>query len=246
MSLKHFVRRSVRRFGYDLVRYAPQSHALARRALLLRTYGIETVLDVGANAGQYGRQLRDIGYRGSIISFEPLHDAYAELQNRASADAAWQAFNVGLGRQNGSAQINVAANSYSSSVLGMLPAHLEAAPQSAYRGREEIEVRTLDSMLPRLCPQPRRMWLKIDTQGFERYVLDGAEASLRRIDTVQLEMSLLPLYDGEASFLELYEHLLRRGYEMVSIEPGFVDTRSGRLLQVDGIFHRDAGGPAGG
>jgi FkbM family methyltransferase len=238
MNVRHFVRQSARRFGIDIVRYAPQSHALARRALLLRTYGVDTVLDVGANSGQYGRQLRDLGYGGLIISFEPLRDAYALLQRHAGADPSWTAHNFALGSESRSASINVAANSFSSSLLGMLPAHLDAAPQSAYCGKEAIDVRTLDAIFPTLGVDRQHVWLKVDTQGFEKHVLLGADRSLARIDTVQLEMSLLPLYEGEASFLELYEHMLRRGCEMVSIEPGFVDRRTGRLMQVDGIFHR--------
>ena len=238
MSVRHFVRQAARRLGLDIVRYSPQSHPLARRRLLLSTYRIDTVFDVGANIGQYGRQLRELGYRGRIISFEPLHDAYVRLEQSASADDGWDVFNFALGSENSRADINVAANSQSSSMLAMLPAHLEAAPQSAYRGTEAIEIRTLDSMYASLCPTPGRVLLKVDTQGFEKRVLEGAERSLAQIDTVQLEMSLLPLYDGEASFVELYEHMQRRGYDLVSIEPGFVDARSGRLMQVDGIFHR--------
>ena len=80
--------------------------------------------------------------------------------------------------------------------------------------------------------------MKIDTQGFEEKVIKGAENSLRFIDIIQIEMSLTPLYRGEILLPEMYALLRKKGYEMVSIEQGFSDSRSGVLLQVDGIFSR--------
>lgn len=80
--------------------------------------------------------------------------------------------------------------------------------------------------------------MKIDTQGFEKDVLAGGTQSLLQIDAIQIEMSLVPLYDGQALFDELYEYLFDRDYRMVSIEPGFEDSESGQLLQIDGIFKR--------
>jgi len=78
----------------------------------------------------------------------------------------------------------------------------------------------------------------MDTQGFESKVLKGAENSLPHIDTVQMEMSLVPLYDGELLFNEMCLLMSQKDYTLVAIENGFSDSASGQLLQVDGIFHR--------
>ena len=83
-----------------------------------------------------------------------------------------------------------------------------------------------------------KVYLKIDTQGFEENVLKGAESSLNHIDTIQLEMSLIPLYRDEPLFDEMYHFLYQKGYRLIAIEAGFTDEETGQLLQFDGIFHR--------
>ena len=83
-----------------------------------------------------------------------------------------------------------------------------------------------------------RVYMKIDTQGFESKVLKGAGNSLMRIDTVQMEMSLVPLYEGEMLFNEMCMFMTEKGYSLIAIESGFSDQNTGQVLQVDGIFHR--------
>ena len=231
-------RRFLRKRGYDFVRYEPNTHALARLARLLRAYDIGVVLDVGANIGQYGMQLRDIGYTGRIVSFEPVRAAYRQLSEVARTDGAWTAINCALGDFDGRTEIHVAGNSQSSSVFPMLPAHLKSEPASQYVGSEEIEVRRLDSCFHDLCSDTDNVLLKIDTQGFEKRVLEGAGQSLMAIRTIQLEMSLVPLYDGEALFDEMYRLVQSKGFHIVSIESNFADKHTGQLLQFDAIFHR--------
>jgi FkbM family methyltransferase len=200
---------------------------------------IDVVLDVGANAGQFAHHLRrDLDFEGRICSFEPLSVPFRRLQTRAAEDPNWQAFNFALGDDEGMATINVAANSESSSILEMLPLHVEAAPESRFVGTEDVEIRTLDAIFHDLCDPGEGVYLKIDTQGFEGRVLRGADRCLPKIDTVQVEMSLTPLYSNELTFGELYQLLLGKGYAMVGLEPGFTNPRTGQLLQADAIFHR--------
>lgn len=240
MRLKQELRRLARRAGYDVTPFDAKWSPARRRGHLLGFLAVDVVLDVGANAGQYGGELRsDLGYRGRICSFEPLGHAYRDLRTRAADDPAWQTFNFALGDEAGRFTINVADNAESSSILEMLPAHAEAAPESRFVGTEEIEVKRLDEIFDEVARPGDRVWLKIDTQGFERRVLRGAEPTLPRIDTVQVEMSLMPLYEGDTGFFELSRLLVDQGYELFGLEPGFSDPRSGRLLQVDGIFHRE-------
>ena len=120
--------------GWDIVQYRPATHPLARRARLLKDYRIDLVLDVGANTGQYARQLRELGYKGRIVSFEPLSSAVAELRRAAAYDANWQVRNHACGAENGKREIRVAANSQSSSFLPMKAEHLDAFPDSCYIG----------------------------------------------------------------------------------------------------------------
>ena len=236
--LKKSVRNIARAAGFDVVRYVPRRHPLARRKKMLEIYQINLVLDIGANIGQYGEELREIGYKGKIISFEPLSTAFKTLIKRSEGDPAWEIHNFALGDKNETASINIAGNSFSSSLLDILPSHTKSAPESVYVGHEEIKVKTLDDIYSDVVNDSDRVYLKIDTQGFEENVLRGAEGSLESIDTIQLEMSLTPLYQDGLLFDEMYGLLCRKGYVLVALEPGFTDEETGQLLQVDGIFHR--------
>ena len=239
MNFKRAIRKLVRGTGYNIVRFVPGSSALAARVHRLRSLKVDTVLDVGANVGQFGDHLRqDAGYRGRIVSFEPLSAAFSTLREHADQDPAWRTFNYALGADNGKVEINVAANSHSSSILGALPALTGAEPECRPLRKELISVRRLDSVWDEVCADSRSIYMKIDTQGFEEQVIRGAEHVLGRVHTVQLEMSLVSLYDGECLFGSLCELMAQRGFGLLALEPAFVDRSSLQILQVDGVFHR--------
>jgi FkbM family methyltransferase len=222
-----------RRFGFDLTRFD--------RGKLIGHHRINVVFDVGANLGQYAAELRAVGYRGRIVSCEPLADAFRTLAQRAAGDPAWVALNCALGEADGLRAINVAANSQSSSLLEMMPRHAEAAPYATYQGVEEVKVVRLDSIFEQHVSGGDRVFLKLDVQGYERLVLAGAEVSLPRLQGVQLEMSLVPLYRGEASYTDLIAQMTARGFQLMAVEPAFRDPRSGQLLAMDGVFFRPEG-----
>ena len=239
MSIKRKFRKLLWMMGCDISRFSPTHHPLARRIKLFESYKIDVVLDVGANIGQFATQMRkDLGYSGRIISFEPLSSAFQLLKINADKDPQWEALNYALGDTEATEQIHIAGNSQSSSLLNMLPSHIKVAPESKYIGSEEVEIKTLDSVFDGICSKNNRIYLKIDAQVFESKVLKGAESSLSKIDTIQLEMSLIPLYEGELIFSDMHNLLSKKGYSLVSIETGFSDQSSGQLMQADGIFHR--------
>lgn len=239
MGFKHEFRKFLWKVGYDISMFTPASHPLARRKQLFESYRIDTVLDIGANSGQFAQQMRsDLGFTHRIVSFEPLSTAFELLKANAKDDPDWEVFNYAIGDTEEERDINISANSYSSSLLNMLPSHLKSAPDSKYIGKETIAIKTLDSLFGDLCKTAKNVYMKIDTQGFEGKVLKGAENSLPHIDTVQMEMSLVPLYDGELLFNETWILMVKKGYTLIAIENGFSDPASGQLLQVDGIFHR--------
>lgn len=152
------------------------------------------------------------------------------------------ALNVALGTTNTTAHINVAANTASSSFLPMKVAHERAAPWAHYVGREEVWVTTLDDIVDTYC-SIGTPFLKMDVQGYEQHVLEGAKLSLHRLQGIQLEMSLLPLYEGAWVLSEALHYFEREGFELVTLEPGFSDRSTGRLLQADGVFMRSTGTP---
>jgi len=241
MPIQRKARKLLRSFGYDVVRFVPESHPVARRRRLFEFYSIDTVVDVGANVGQYAQGLRrDVGYTKRIVSFEPLSSAFGSLSANAKSDPNWEVFNFALGNANVAQEINISGNSQSSSLLEMLPSHEAVAPESKYVGREVVQVRTLDSVFGDLYTPGSVVYLKIDAQGFEREVLAGARESLAHIVAVQLEMSLVQFYAGEVLFDEMCAVMRDRGFGLVALEDGYSDPVSAELLQVDGIFHRHA------
>ncbi len=233
------IKRLLRRTGFDIIRFDPNRYPSLRRKRLMDACGINVVLDIGANKGQYGQVLRNIGYRGRIVSFEPLPAEFQQLRARAAADGNWQAMNYAVGDMDGSTEINVSgANTQASSLLNMLPSAVERRPFWQYTKKERIEIKRLDSVFELFCSKEDRIMLKIDTQGCERRVLDGAERSLASVQMLQMEMSLVPLYEGETLFHEMCPLLQQKGFQLVSIEPGINDEKTGQLFQIDGIFQR--------
>jgi FkbM family methyltransferase len=226
------VRSLLRRRGFELSWYAFPK--------LLATAKPDIVLDVGANEGQYAESLREAGYRGRIVSFEPLKAVHETLSRKCARDPLWTAAPpIALGSEDTSTEINVAANTYSSSILPMTAAHLQAAPQSAYVARQTVSVRRLDGIFDEFVGNGERCLLKIDVQGYERAVLRGAESSLPRICALHIEASLVELYQGEPSLRELLDIVQAAGFTLYSLSPGFIDRVSGRALQVDCFFLRN-------
>ena len=165
-----YIRRAVRSFDYDIIRYDSRSLSWWRTQVFRRNH-IGLVIDVGANAGQTGRQLRSEGYSGRIVSFEPSSAAFALLVAAARSDPRWHAERAALGSQDGTVTLNVSGNSESSSVLQMLDRHVRSAPASRYVQTEQVPLRRLDSFRETLALTTEPSLLKLDVQGYEDQVL---------------------------------------------------------------------------
>jgi FkbM family methyltransferase len=205
----------------------------------LDTFDVDLVFDVGANVGQFAREIRTLGFRGGIVSFEPLADAHRKLAEAATGDDAWRVHSrCAIGDRDGDVTVNVAANSVSSSLLPMTDAHYSAATGSGYVGTETVPLLRLDAIAEHYLAAAQRPFLKIDTQGFEWQVLDGAARTLPRLRGVLCELSLVVLYEGQHLWLEMIDRLEHEGFTLWNLQPGFADPRNGRTLQVDAVFFR--------
>ncbi|MEO8331311.1 MAG: FkbM family methyltransferase [Gallionella sp.] len=226
-------------FGLEVRRLKSISSPAAQVVASLRQFDIDLVLDVGANKGQFAAEIRQCGYAGRIVSFEPLSQAHGELMRACADDALWEAYpRCALGDHIGEVEINIAGNSESSSILPMLEAHRSAAPESAYQGKEIVPIKTLDAVAGQYLKDARAPFLKIDTQGFEWQVLDGARDALPHIKGILVELSLVQLYGGQHLWREVIDRLDAEGFTLWSFKPAFVDLSQGRILQVDGVFYR--------
>ena len=230
------IQKVINSFGLDIRRYP--TRLLKNRSILLRDRGVDLILDVGANIGQYGSELRRIGYDKDIISFEPLSKTFESLQAAARSDSKWTLRNYALGDKVETIDINISGNSPSSSILDINERHTDAAPSTKYIGKEAIKVETLDNIFVDDWSN-RTPFVKVDVQGFEQNVLKGATDSMKHIIGWQIELSLVPLYTDEANYLDIIETMNSYGYQLYSIETGFMNSKTGQLLQFDGVFFRD-------
>jgi len=245
MPIKQNIRKTLLFLAYSLnfpfakwvlSRYIDQTDKY--RQILFDKFEINKVLDVGANIGQYAKRLQHAGFKGHLISFEPINPIRELLAKSVVLFNNWQLLEFALGDQNQKSIINISGNTASSSVLKMEVLHELAAPESIFVGTQEIEVRTLDSLFDTLVEASDKVFLKVDTQGYEWHVLQGSLQSLEKVWGLELEISFVQLYHGEHLFPELYEFLLSKGFQLYNIEPMLRDPHSGQLLQADCVFFR--------
>lgn len=235
--IKTLLKKLANKFGYDIL-HLPTDPLIRRRLDLFRQYQINLIFDIGANKGQFVTRIRELGYKGRIVSFEPLSEAYSLLLQKTKNDPFWEAANLALGDFNGETTINIAQNSYSSSMLNVLPEHLASAPDSKYIGTETIHVKTLDNVIDDYFNENDRLYVKIDTQGYEKKVIDGLKKSIDKIIGFQMELSLIPLYAEETLMQEMIMELKSLGYKLKLIETGHMNYNTGEILQVEGYFFR--------
>lgn len=224
------------RIGIDIKKYP--SRDLRRRQMLFNEFKITDVIDVGANFGQYGKEIRNTGFKGNIYSFEPLSFAFNKLENSSKKDKKWNVNNFALGSVSEKREINIAKNYFSSSFLDQKKELIQQEPTTEYVAKEVVEIKTLDEIFEKIYSKEKNFYLKIDTQGFEKEVIKGASNSLKYIKGIQLEMSLNPLYEKALDFQDMYNFIKAEGFELYSIENGFYNAKTGQLNEIEGVFFR--------
>lgn len=238
-STKRLIQSGIRRMGYHLGRITPSNCPVTQLLKGLEHFGVDLVFDVGANRGQFAAALLSTGFKGRIVSFEPLMDAHQALVRAASACDRWIAHpRMAIGDSDGELEFNVAGNSVSSSALPMLDSHIAAASGSGYVNKIKVPVGRLDSVATSYRQNHSSFLIKIDTQGFESQVLNGAPETLAQATGVLCELSLVPLYEGQLLWLDLIARLTAEGFTLWSLQNGFTDHRNGRTLQVNATFFR--------
>jgi FkbM family methyltransferase len=227
--LKQMVETAASRLGLTIIpswRLGSLAHATDLRHVF-RQLGIDTVLDVGANEGGYRRFLRQqVGFRGRIVSFEPVASVYLRLAADASGDSNWAGMPIALGDADGELTINVGARTTMSSFLqpdtprlaGLGYSHLMQV--TGVVSTETTSVRRLDSVFRDVVPGPdSRVFLKCDTQGFDLKVIAGATDSLQSIAALQIEMSFKPIYVGAPDYSAVLEQMTAAGFDVAGIYP---------------------------
>ena len=206
----------------------------------LQAAGIRTVVDIGANTGQFALTTHRLLPQAAIHSFEPLADCHARLVERLQGVPDFHAYAVALGDVDGEVEFQRNDFSQSSSVLPMAPLHKEALRWTGHATPVTVPVRRLDSVLGDSHLEPNVL-VKIDVQGFEDRVLAGGEHTIRQAHYVMVETSMEPLYEGQASFERVYELMAGYGFRYGGNLEQLVNPHDGRILQADALFLRRHG-----
>ncbi len=206
-----------------------------RLARQLKRLDVKTVLDVGANIGQFYFELKSAGFSGEVISFEPLPDAHQTLTLISKKWPNWKIYDrVALGNTETMTTMNVAKNSASSSIRCQTDLMKQNAGYAEEVEQVEIKVTTLDNILASMTLGS--FALKIDTQGYELEVLKGASRLLEEVKLVSVELSLAELYEGQASYYCIDEYLRSLGFKLIDLYPGFKNLDTGEVLEYDAIY----------
>ena len=200
---------------------------------LFSALDIRAVLDVGANVGSYRDFLREqVGFRGDIVSIEPIPSLAQSMMARAGGDRRWRIVECALGASPGKAALNVMASSTFSSFHEPDHSRLSMFEQkNRVVERIEVEVRTLDEFVRELTAvaAPGRMFVKLDTQGFDLAVLQGAKDTLADIAAIQTEMSVIPIYEGAPDYVTTIRALESSGFQLAGV---MRNNRAGYPLQL--------------
>lgn len=235
-----FTRKLARRFGFDIAPFPGGAKHWTQIVSLLARHEVDCVFDIGANVGQYATAIRKNGYRGRIVSFEPLSSAHAQLAIRSADDPNWDlAPRTAVGATQGETQIHVSAESDMSSILPLDAMAHERLTSTRSTGTETVPVTTVADALTAHTSGEIDIFLKSDTQGFEAQVLTGAVGCWDRITGVQLELSIQPIYEGQPDHLPLLEQLAAQGFRPYLIIPGYWSPHYGRMLEYDVVCFRD-------
>jgi FkbM family methyltransferase len=236
-----------RRFGYELAKSSSYSlgdpssvGALANHlAEMLPSLKVDTVIDVGANQGQYYDFLRDrVGFKGRIVSFEPIPELVAPLRRRAASDPLWSVHDLALGRSPGGLPLHISDKTGWSSLLKKTSdENNEVAASIRIERVADVSVRTLDEVFEKLEPglNPSSCYLKLDAQGFDLEIMYGAPTSLQWLPALQCELEMLKVYEDAPDYVRVIEFLRERGFAISGLFPIWCD-RSFRVGEMDAVF----------
>ena len=214
-SFLSFVKQTFRIFGILIRKISPASDPGCLISTILRNENITYVLDVGANTGQFGKEIRSNKYNGYILSFEPLTDAHRILEQHTETDKKWDVYErCAVGKDSGTSNINVSANSVSSSFLNMNETHLTAAPESKIIKTEEVKIFKLSSIISELNLDNENVFLKIDTQGTELDIIQDLGALIKKFNVVMVEGSLVPLYHKQHTWIDIKNAIEKQNYTL--------------------------------
>jgi len=238
---RSYVNRALSPFGYEVVRRTPYNLEAQLRAIFSRL-AIDCVIDVGAHWGEYGRFLRrKVGYRGRIVSFEPMAESFGRLQTAAAADSAWACRREALGEASRSAELHVFARTDFNSLLPLSRyGAAEFSGEVRDQTTERIELRALDEVFGECVAglSEPRVYLKLDTQGYDQEVIAGARHSLPRVAALQTEVAVAHIYEGAPRLADAVGRLQGLGFSPTGFFPVTYESDRIHVVEFDCVAVR--------
>jgi len=198
------------------------------------------VIDVGANIGQFAVACAKLFPDVVVHSFEPQPEAVKQLGRNVAGLESVRVYPVALGAEAGEATLHVNSHSHSSSFLKLGARHRSAFPRAEEMYTIKVPLSTLDEAMQTGSLEPP-MLLKLDVQGYEPQVLAGATATLKNVAYVLMELSFRPLYEGEATFMQVAADMEAKGFRLLRPVGWLDDPCNGEVLQVDALFEQRGG-----
>jgi FkbM family methyltransferase len=240
LTITSFIKKQLLRFGYVVQRSNFYSREDLRLMSFFKEHDVDTVLDVGANRGDYATQLLDAGFQGKIYSFEALPEMHEQLKRRAEARSDnWTiAPNSAISDKVGSATFYVTNAASSSSLLRPNDELPQMSSIMTVRETIVVPTTTISNLVHSLGISSERIFLKLDIQGGEEAALRGAEPILSQCIGMVVEMPIVEYYTGQALARTLDTWIVSQGYELWDISPAWRNPSTGRLDYVDAIYFR--------
>jgi FkbM family methyltransferase len=229
MSLGMTVKKYLHAFGYDIKEYRSFYDTV------VKPLNIKTIIDIGANTGAYSKEMREEFPEATIFAFEPLHDCFKQVEENMKGDKKFRVWNVALGNQNGTTEINKSSFHPSSSILSMVTLHKELYPKSKESVTETIQIKRLDDVLQGETLE-KNILIKIDVQGFEDKVIIGGKNIISQAAIVVAETSFVPLYENQALFGDIHNLLNELGFSYYGDAHRHYNPKTKKLIYEDSVF----------
>lgn len=224
-----FIKKILRRFGYDIRYYRSFWDTV------VLPHNIQVVLDIGANNGEYSREVFEHIPGVEVYAFEPLPDCYTTLTSAFVGNARFHSYPIALGETAGEVEMERSSFHPSSSLLVMAQLHKELYPKTAGATKEKVRVARLDEVMRDVIYSGNLM-IKVDVQGFEDKVIRGGTETFKRATIVQIETSFAELYEGQPLFNDIYQMLIQLGFSYAGVASEHRNPKTQELLYQDSIF----------
>jgi FkbM family methyltransferase len=232
--MKEFLRKILSQFDIGIHRYS-SAEKNDKQWIIDRNF--KTVIDVGANSGQFAHYMHKILPNATIHSFEPLNSVYPLLVEDTKNIKNIVTYHCALGDTNEEIEMYENEYSLSSSLLVVDDIHKQNFPHAKNTVKTMAHVKRMDDVLD-ISKLAKPLLVKIDVQGFEDKVIDGGQEVMKFADAAVIEVSVVELYKGQPLFHAVYERMYALGFEYAGNQQQTNDYTDGKVLQFDALFYK--------